>query len=87
MNLEVEILGQRLFPSDFGGPLAGPSGFVRVAAVEGMVDHDLAPREELDVRPAHAEVLHFLVREQIFFGHHVERLAHTPAIGRDDGGP
>jgi hypothetical protein len=87
VNLEVELLGKRLFSSDLGRPPTGPSGIVRMAAVEGVVDHDLAPGEELDVRTAHTEVLDLLMGKQIVVRHDVERLAHAPDIGRTDRRP
>ena len=83
----MEVLSERLFSSDFGGPLTRPSGIVRMAAVESMVNHHLPFGEELDVRAAHAEVLNLLVREQILLGHDVEGLAHPSDIGRTAGRP
>jgi len=58
-----------------------------MAAVERVVDHDFAPREELDVRTADTEVLYLLMREQIVVRHDVEGLAHASDIGHTDRRP
>ena len=83
----MEVLGQKLFSSDLGRPQTRPSGIVRMSPVEGVVNHDFAPGEELDVRTAHTEVLDLLMREQIVVRHHVEGLAHAPDIGQTDRRP
>ena len=47
-----------------------------VSPVKGMVDDDLAAREELDMRAADAEIRDLFVFEPVLGGNDVERLAH-----------
>jgi hypothetical protein len=48
-----------------------------VPAVQRVMNHDLASREELDVGSAYACVLDLLMVEPIFGWNHVERLSHA----------
>lgn len=60
-DLEQEIFGQSLLPSDLARAPAGPRGILAVAPVERVVDHDLPSGEELDMGSTDAQVRDLLM--------------------------
>jgi hypothetical protein len=78
----VQFLGKGLITGDFPRPLPGPGWHIAVSSVEGVMDDDLPPGEELDVGTTDAKVGDLFMFEPIIGRYYVEGFTHRSPIGR-----